>query len=357
MSEVGVKDDRNSKGMPVLATILYDDRSGSTYLATKLADHPKIGVSFESGVFITLMKSQSRITEIGYLDDLLDKIYSEKKFLDWRIDRKRLRDVLIEVGFPLRSRDIANTIITLYFKSQNKDADVWLIKQGNTLHINGFKKLFPGIKFLHIIRDGRAVYSSKKRSLTSNTQRAMEDDPVRAAKVWKKRVSVPASRLNQDELLELRYEDLMREQTVVLDRITDFLGIRTFSDTVSSSNGGQGSGRLYASTIPEDQKHLHPYVGGEPQKDRITAWQSELRQDEIWLYELYAGDMLKHFGYQKFRMRSSIDSMTFVNTWCRSFIRRSFDTLMSVSNKPLNILRQPSRLLRWTRWKLMEHFR
>lgn len=92
------------------------------------------------------------------------------------------------------------------------------------------RRLFPGAKFLHIIRDGRDVVASLVRRRHDDGRPWA--DLMTACRVWSEHVAIGADfgrGLPDGSYLELRYEDLVRDDRGHAIRILDFLGIERHS--------------------------------------------------------------------------------------------------------------------------------
>jgi len=107
------------------------------------------------------------------------------------------------------------------------DASVWGDKNPHYAHphnlgcLETVVELFPGARFIHIVRDGRDVALSQRQIswCSSNSFRLAED--------WAHKTTLchkVGRVLGPDQYLELRYEELVRDPEPVLRQVCDFLG-------------------------------------------------------------------------------------------------------------------------------------
>jgi hypothetical protein len=162
------------------------------------------------------------------------------------------------------------------------------VKKGSYVYyLNSIRQLFPSARFLCLIRDGRAVFHSKKNSRYSVTGRPFTTDPRDAAKVWKERMNL----MRQLERLGARchmvhYENLIADTDHSLDEIGEFLGLVRAED----SRATYAIGERY-------EGGLHQNIHRPPLTERIDYWRQGLSAEEIGAFEAIAGAELEREGY------------------------------------------------------------
>jgi hypothetical protein len=242
--------------------IVEDNCSGSNYLATLIAKHPDIGIAPESNFILDLMyhfrnrvlKSQKDI------DEALAVIFqsktsthkSEVDFSAFGINSTQLKSFL-NSALPATVPDIVNFILSQYCRKHFPGCSTWGVKKGcYVFELDKLVRYFPRAKFIHIVRDGRAVYAAQKRSLLNPTGEPLEPDPILAAKRWK---------------------------------VFNFLEVPDIDISSGAKLPPQGGG---PSTIEYPDKTILP---------QLDSWQKELTPLEIYLYETVAGHHLKYKNY------------------------------------------------------------
>ena len=259
-----------------LVFLTYLNRSGSTYLASKLAAYDEIGVGiearFQDGWILPGFSAQNSQD----LENYLDTLYQDKKFLSWGVAREELREALRAYSFPLKFSEILTESLSLY--SGLISENVLLHKCGEYYRcVAKIRDELPGAKFIFIDRDPRAIYSSQKRSLDSQTELPMEENIHHFIFGYLDTLSIIDSLQNDPNFILIRYEDLVEKEVAVLAKVTGFLGVSAKKRTEDGS---------YFIAVPESQQHLHNHVkSGVPQKKRITGWQIELPVSDILLLQ------------------------------------------------------------------------
>lgn len=179
------------------------------------------------------------------------------------------------------------------------------------------RRLFPGAKLIHVIRDGRAVASSVMKLDWGPSTIAT------AARWWTSHTAIgiaAESFFGPQASMRVKYELLVEHPRQTVNEILRFLGIDYEDGTVS------GAGFV----IPEYTAKQHELVGKAPNASRAHAWKVELTPREIEIFESVATDMLIGLGYtpnhglaatppsQIERLSSAITEMTrrrIINRW------------------------------------------
>jgi hypothetical protein len=168
---------------------------------------------------------------------------------------------------------------------QKPSATVWVdhtptnFKRGLTM-----LRLFPEVRFIHLVRDGRAVAASLL-PLDWGPNNVMH-----AAEFWMARCAAGLSAELQltDRVLRIRYEDLVTDPEAILRRISDFAGLE-YEPAMAQAGGHQPS---------RYNERQHRLVGHAPDFSRVHSWQDSLTQREIEIFEAEAGEFLETLGYR-----------------------------------------------------------
>jgi hypothetical protein len=145
--------------------------------------------------------------------------------------------------------------------------------------------MFPEARFIHLVRDGRAVAASLLE-LDWGPNNAFD-----AAQYWMARCApglAAESRLGRDRVLRVRYEDLVSETEATLRRVVSFAGLEY------ESGMAQGTG-LRPGAYSQQQ---HRLVGTPPNPSRVDHWRRTLTPRQVEVFEAEAGDFLGSLGYQ-----------------------------------------------------------
>jgi hypothetical protein len=176
-------------------------RSGTTYLEKILNSHPAVFISHETRVFAWLHRALA-LTE----DDLL--VLSH-------------RDAFVE-----NLRAALPEVIREFYRTLAPGVRFWGDKNPHYADhrvrgcLDTIAELFPGSRFIHIIRDGRDVVTSLRRKRWVTFEEAHA--------TWKWGVDLGRKfghRLPSDRYIELRYEDLVADEIALASEIFEFLGL------------------------------------------------------------------------------------------------------------------------------------
>ena len=302
-----------------LIFILYDSRSGSTLLASLLNRYRGIDVTLESAFVSRVMEinSQSILQDIN---KLVDYLYKEVQFVELNINRQELKDELLRFKGELTKKHVIEKIINIYFKNKGTDSKYWVIKHPPYNYIEELISMFPGVRFLQIIRDGRAVFNSKKRTKSIEGY-YMESNPIISAIDWcfkiKKSNSFP------DHVTTIRYEYLIENTESCLSSYLDSLGLDTVDKEQTKLQ------KNYFFNIGDNQKKIHKNVGQTPKVGNIDKWKKELTEREILVYNLVNKKVLKNNGYD-------VESKSNILFKIFHFTFYAFDLII---NKFINILK------------------
>lgn len=189
-------------------------------------------------------------------------------------------------GEPLTYRELLDRLVAAYAARVGKpDAAVWVdhtpgnIRFGLTLH-----RTFPDARFVHLVRDGRAVAASVL-PLDWGPNSAGESGTYWATQLAAGLALETA--LGPDVVQRVRYEDLVRNPAGTLAPVCDFLGMPYRGDMVVARDYRVGA-------YEQQQQRL---VAGPPQPGRIEAWREELTMRQIRDFEQATGELLEYLGY------------------------------------------------------------
>lgn len=177
-------------------------------------------------------------------------------------------------------------IVTLYGeKAGKRGASLWIDHTPeNVKYAETLRGLFPDMKMIHIVRDGRGVASSiMPLDWGPNTTWS-------AAHWWAESVSYGVaveSLYGKKRVMRVRYEDLVAESEKTLLEICAFLDIE-YQPAMLDASGF---------AVPQYTSRQHSLIGKRPDIKRVNAWERELTPREIEIFESITGDLLHYLGY------------------------------------------------------------
>lgn len=260
------------------------DRSGTTFMGALLGAHSQCVTTPESQFIIeTFQHFDSYENDLSWC---INRITNNWRYKIW--DLHVNYDNYDDLGDRVDYSELILFIVWEYSKKISKqspkiwiDHTPWNTRYALTLH-----ELFPQSKFIHLVRDGRAIAASISQL----------DWPIvsinRRARFWLERLSFGLAAekyFGPDNYLSIRFEDLVLEPENTLIKICQFLNIE-FQPSLLSGNGF---------VPPKYTMKQHSLVGTPPDPDRVLAWKKQLSAREIEIFEYITGDMLSYLGYTR----------------------------------------------------------
>lgn len=165
-------------------------------------------------------------------------------------------------------------------------AHLWVDHTPQNLHYaHILGAVIPSARFVHIVRDGRAVCASQL-ALPWGPR-----SPLQAAEYWKGRISeglaLESSEAFSGRVHRVTYEDLVLAPEATLRGVCEFAGIPF--DPAMLEGGGFD--------VPGFTSSQHELVGSAPDAARIQAWRAKLMEADQRAYEWSAGSLLQSLGY------------------------------------------------------------
>jgi hypothetical protein len=260
------------------------DRSGTTLLGSMLGSHQKV-VCVPEAQFIVEIPIETKL-DVNKVKpkDILQKIIMHPRFRHWGIgiDLPFTVNEDKEITYPMIIKWVMNHYGCIVGKP---NADIWVDHvPTNIRYVDFLLSMFPSAKFLHIIRDGRAVANS----LLSVPFGPNTID--RAAQLWLESLAfgfAAEAFLGPSKIFRVKYEDLVMEPEFSLKQICEFLEI-DFQSEMIHGRGFQA---------PKKARKYHTLVGTEPNQDRIMLWKSNLKERQVEIFESLTAGMLVYLGY------------------------------------------------------------
>ncbi len=273
---------------PVFPQFVGCGRSGTTLLRNIFDSHSALAMTHESHFIGPLARVRSRYeSEAGFDSDaFVADLFGDANFVRQGLEVEAVRAALDRA----RPKSYAGAVRAVFAAYAERDGKKLYGDKtpGSVTQIELLAELFPEAKFVHIIRDGRAVALSYLERPEWGPETMAE-----AANHWKNRVRrgrVAGQAIGADRYMEVRYEDVVADPETVARTVCDFLGL-DFEDGMLRYH--EKSEEFIASTKdPEAFKNLsRPITGG------LRAWEDEISPGDRKLFEAIAGDLLEELEY------------------------------------------------------------
>lgn len=272
--------------------LLYDSRSGSTFLSSRLDAYDDFFVTIESNYMRALLLHEKQLPHMSP-PEVFDFLLGKERVSNLKLDRQSFEQSLKAAGrVDVASVHRAVLDAQLVDPQDKDDLSACFVKDGaNGLWVHKVHQCIPDALFVHVARDGRAVYNSKNKTLRPYAKgRNMSRDPLTAARVWSNFVDTvdDFARAHVDSVLQVRYEQLILDPEAVVSDIRRFVGAQEDMSTSESE---------YAGKIPEREKGIHSLVGRDADQSRLEGWRREADANELIVFDHFARQSLQRYGY------------------------------------------------------------
>jgi len=271
--------------------IVGSGRCGSTLLRVMLASHSRLTIPPETWFLIPLVKrfSIDRSLIPGEVEAAVATITSDYRWPDMKIDAQGFRQAVARLTEP-RVRDLAEVVYRWHVQAEGKAR--WGDKTPVYIEIvPELALMFPGSKFIHLVRDGRDVAKSFKSTGWDSGGRWLHDN----TREWLKAVTLHWRWVHsefRDRILLIRYEDLLLDMEATLRRICHFIGeefeprMLTWADKVDEQ-------------VPEREQVRHTKLKLTIGAEGVARWRHEMSARELFVAEAFMGSQLSRLGYER----------------------------------------------------------
>lgn len=215
--------------------VIGNPRSGTTLLRLMLTCHPNIVIPPECGFALWWYDKYgglpgARWREPQTVQECIRDILTSKKIEFWDLDPAAL-EAFVTGSHPQSYADVVSLVYRFYGRTRGRHAQRWGDKNNYYLdHILTIRRLFPGVLFIHIVRDVRDVACSYRdlagAAPASRYAPSLAAEPQRAAESWVRnigRIRQQFAALGWEGVLEIRYEDLVANPKGTLEQVCRFL--------------------------------------------------------------------------------------------------------------------------------------
>lgn len=272
-------------------------RSGTTLQRLMLDAHPHLAIPAETRFLPELI---DLVESGGGPAAAAAMVTRHERWNDFGLSAELLRGRMEDVR-PFNAGQAARAFFELYAEGQGKprwgDKSPPYVTELARLH-----RVLPEARFIHVIRDGRAVAASLLRREWGKRR------PRAIARRWVREVRAARDagrRLPAGAYTEVRYEELVVDPEPILRRICELVEIRFDSAMLDYHARAQrrlselqdlqtAAGHTFARERRMTQFGL---LSDPPRAERADAWRDELTDDQRRAVEAVAGELLGELGY------------------------------------------------------------
>lgn len=252
-----------------------------------LTSHSRIAIPPETWFLLSLVEQLplDRVLSGTELHQAISVMTSHYRWPDMAVSAEELRERAARLDVA-RVRDLAQIVYDIHLQRSGKVR--WGDKTPPYIRIiPQLATLFPGARFIFLVRDGRDVAKSfQSLMIYGKTIRQNTVEWVEANRWARKWLASP----HAGSIMRVRYEDLVVDPESVLRGICAFIGeqfethMLTWQDSVE---------RL----VPKRELHVHEKLARTTSHDDVGRWKREMSGREVFMAEAFMGRDLRRFGY------------------------------------------------------------
>lgn len=269
--------------------ILGAGRSGTTLLQSCIVAHPLVTIPPETK-FYQVFADRSWL----YGDPSQEAVFQKMIPVIWK--EYRLRGMEVNEAVLQKYADVAERswhgLFLALLSAWAEHRDTWHVGEKSPIHthyMDQLTKAFPRAKFIHLIRDPRAIINSRLQArldagmLASNIDRLRRTFGVH---------QTYAARLDPTRYMHIRYEDLVSDMQSTLERVCLFLDIE-FCEAMLEPHTRQEraiprGGERYM------QNTLRPVFASSLEK-----WRTDLSRRQVALIEHELSQVMESLNYER----------------------------------------------------------
>jgi sulfotransferase family protein len=277
-------------------------RSGTTLLRRVVNAHPQIAIAPETHWVPRFYEQRRGVTEDGAATpELVSQLISYRRFPRFGVSAEDVR-ALLERDGPVSYADFVSGFYDLIGQARGKrlvgDKTPEYARAVPLLHA-----LWPGARFVHLIRDGRDVALSVlnwKREPGASRFPTWHEDPVMTVALWwawHVGLACEAGRALPRRLYhELRYEALVTNPEEQCAALCAFLDLPYDEAMV----------RFYEGRT-RDEPGLSAKRAWRPITPNLRNWREQMPPGDAERFEAVAGELLDELGYERAHPRPSAE--------------------------------------------------
>ena len=270
--------------------IISSGRSGTTLMRSMLAAGGQIAIPAETQILHTLPIKYNATRSQGWdmqVRSIVASFESHHNFPLWQVNLADAYGKLLVL--PENERSLARIIHEVNFAYAAQafpESEVWGDQSPlHTFYLPTINRVFPMARYMHLLRDGRDVVSSM-------VTRHGDDYLFEAVLRWKtslRRINQFRKGLSTDRFIEIRYENLVREPELTLQKVCDFIGIDYTQRMLDYWK--------LPTTIEHKIESFHENLGKPVFDSSIGKWRERLTKQQQDYVMKHLAKELHHLGY------------------------------------------------------------
>jgi hypothetical protein len=252
-------------------------RSGTSLLRGLLNAHPLLAIPLESLFIADYLRAAGRWP----LERIKSLIVKEPELREWGLN--------ISVGDLAGCQSVGEVIVRLHeLYARSKDKKHWGQKTPRLVrHLPLLAEHLREARFIHLVRDPRAVVSSLIRSDVHRST------PWYGVRRWVMDVQagLDFEASNPDRIMRLTYEALVQDPERMVRAVMHFVGLDLVPAQLEVRTGAQEYSEFYA--------NIHANLEGRITDRFVEHWRSHLGAQDVALIESIAAPLMDALGYPR----------------------------------------------------------
>ena len=285
--------------------LIGNPRSGTTMFRLALTAHSCVSIPPENPFIISLFAKYGHVQNFNQeqLTTLMQDLRGEPVaiFSRWKKVPEATIQSLLDDSVGCSYAEICAKLYRAYPRPAGMNSMIWGDKNNSYYrYLEMLNWLFPNAKFIHLVRDGRAVLASYQALLKKQEDNerfpVLPADPVVAATRWSDAVrSTDAylSSLAKDRYIKVRYEDVVTDFENQMRSVCALLGLEYEPDMENFHELNQKF-----ELEPRDYDKWKWRTRQPITAKRVDAWRESLSTADVARFEAVAGRVLVSQNYQ-----------------------------------------------------------
>ena len=145
---------------------------------------------------------------------------------------------------------------------------------------------FEGARWIHVVRDGRDCYCS-----AANHPHVHQSETASAfAKYWRTCVESHEAMIPEERKCTIRYEDLTRTPSSVIESVMDFVGVDFESQQIEASS---------RNSYDDGAEDAHSRLQKPISDASVGRWKDEMSAEDVQAFQRHAREVLRKFDYEE----------------------------------------------------------
>lgn len=267
--------------------IVGSGRSGTTLLRMIMLGHSRLHISPETHFIRSLVRDFPLTTPLApeQLATVVERIVAHPRWKYMEVPAEAFRAEALALTAPLLT-----AVLNLIYHRHLRDAGKVRFGDKTPDYIGIVPELlalYPDARFIHLIRDGHDVAISFVDVGWGHAYQGARFEWTHAVRCGTAYRTAPFA----DRILEVRYEDMVRDVEGTVRRICAFLG-ETFEPAMLDRQG------RHEPLVAAEWQHIHRKLAEPIPADAAEVWRRKLSAIECFLIEASLHRDLERLGYR-----------------------------------------------------------